>query len=90
MPNSSMNHASNDSQTFVEYPNARPMIQGHDGSLWRCFGDFRDNLLLDLEKRIYNNLKQQYNENILDIADFIPFRIDPTGFTRKQIQNNDC
>ena len=26
------------------------MIQGHDGSLWRCFGDFRDNLLLDLEK----------------------------------------
>ena len=48
------------------------MIQGHDGSLWRCFGDFRDNLLLDLEKRIYNNLKQQYNENILDIADFIP------------------
>ena len=28
MPNSSMNHASNDSQTFVEYPNARPHDTG--------------------------------------------------------------
>ena len=85
MPNSSMGHATNDSQTFIEYPNARPMIQGHDGSLWRCFGDFRDTLLLDLEKRIYNNLKQQYNENILDIIDYVPGQNRNTGFTRKQI-----
>ena len=33
------------------------MIQGHDGSLTVAFGDFRDQLLLEFELRIYNNLK---------------------------------
>ena len=65
MPDSKMNHATNDSQLHEEYPNAYPVLQGHDGSLWRCFGDFRDNLLLDIEKRIYNNLKLPYDENIV-------------------------
>ena len=49
MPNSSMNHADNDSNLFEEWPAARPVIQGHDGSIWRCYGDYRDNLILDLE-----------------------------------------
>ena len=48
MPSGSMNHASYDTNLFEEWPAAQPMIQGHDGSLWRCFGDYRDNLLLDL------------------------------------------
>ena len=85
MPSGTMNHATNDTQLIDEYPNARAMLQGHDGSLWRCFGDFRDNLLLDIEKRIYNNLKQPYDENILDIVDYIPSKKRVTGFTRKQI-----
>lgn len=85
MPNSKMSHATNDSQLLEEYPNARPMLQGHDGSLWRCFGDFRDNLLLDLEKRIYNNLKQTYDENVLDIADYVSSKNRVTGFTRRKI-----
>ena len=85
MPSSKMNHATIDSQLHEEYPNARAMIQGHDGSLWRCFGDFRDNLLLDIEKRIYNNLKLPYDENVLNIADYIPSKNRVTGFTRKQI-----
>ena len=33
------------------------MIQGHDGSKTIAFGDFRDQLLLEFETRIYNNLK---------------------------------
>ena len=33
------------------------MIQGHDGSLTKSYGDYRDNLLLELEQRIYNNIK---------------------------------
>ena len=33
------------------------MIQGHDGSLVLSYGDYRDDLILELEKRIYNNIK---------------------------------
>ena len=39
------------------YTNPTLMIQGHDGSLTVAFGDFRDQLLLEFELRIYNNLK---------------------------------
>ena len=87
MPSGSggMNHATNDTQLIDEYPNARAMLQGHDGSLWRCFGDFRDNLLLDFEKRIYNNLKMPYDESVLDIADYVNSKSRNTSFTRTQI-----
>ena len=53
--------------------------------IWRCFGDFRDKLLLEYEKRIYNNLKISYDENVIDLADFIETDFRPTGFTRKNI-----
>lgn len=33
------------------------VIRGHDGSIIPAFGDFRDDLLLELENRIYNNIK---------------------------------
>ena len=33
------------------------VLQGHDGSITPCFGDYRDDFLLELEKRIYNNIK---------------------------------
>ena len=85
MPNTSMSHATYDTNDFDEWPSARTMLQGHDGSLWKCFGDFRDRLLLDFEKRIYNNLKQDYDENIVDIADIIPSIKRNTGVTRKNI-----
>jgi len=53
------------------------VIQGHDGSLTPAFGDFRDQLLLELERRIYNNIKVEYDVNILNINDYLPgkFRI---------------
>ena len=85
MPNTSMSHATYDTNDFDEWPSARTMLQGHDGSLWKCFGDFRDRLLLDFEKRIYNNLKQDYDENVIDIADIIPSIKRNTGVTRKNI-----
>ena len=85
MPNSAMSHATNDTQLIEEYPKAKPMLQGHDGSLWKCFGDFRDNLLLDIEKRIYNNIKQTYDENILDIVDYVDSKNRNTGFSRRQV-----
>jgi hypothetical protein len=48
------------------------VIQGHDGSITPAFGDFRDDLLLEFEKRIYNNIKANYNANDFDLYDYIP------------------
>ena len=48
------------------------MIQGHDGSIILAYNDYRDNVILELEKRIFNNIKIRYDESILDIYDFIP------------------
>ncbi len=50
----------------------REVIQGHDGSLILAYGDYRDNLILELEKRIFNNIKVEYDPTIFDILDFIP------------------
>lgn len=50
----------------------RVMIQGHDGSQVLAYGDYRDDLILELEKRIYNNIKVQYNPDIFNIYDIIP------------------
>jgi hypothetical protein len=50
--------------TYVE---PREVIQGHDGSITAAFGDFRDDLLLELEYRIYNNIKKEYDEKLFDI-----------------------
>jgi len=54
--------------TYVE---PREVIQGHDGSISATYGDFRDDLLLELEYRIYNNIKQEYNEDIFNIDDIV-------------------
>ena len=50
----------------------RMMIQGHDGSLTLAYGDYRDNIILELEKRIFNNIKVEYNPEIYNIFDVIP------------------
>jgi hypothetical protein len=43
------------------------VIQGHDGSITVAFNDFRDDLLIELETRIYNNIKVRYNNDLIDI-----------------------
>ena len=49
------------------YTSPRLVIQGHDGSITAAYGDYRDDLLLELELRIYNNIKQHYDPTIFDI-----------------------
>ena len=39
------------------YRNPITVIRGHDGSITPSFGDYRDDFLLELEKRIFNNIK---------------------------------
>ncbi len=50
----------------------RQLIRGHDGSLTLTYGDYRDQILLELEKRIFNNIKVRYNTDIFDIYDLLP------------------
>ena len=58
------------------------VIRGHDGSITPAFGDFRDEFLLELEKRIYNNIKVNYDAlNIIDLYDTIPGRFRTTDYS---------
>ena len=63
------------------------VIQGHDGSITVAYNDYRDDLLLELEKRIFNNIKQAYREDIFDINAFVGGEYRDTGFDRKLINN---
>jgi len=60
------------------------VIQGHDGNIFVCYGDFRDDLLLELERRIYNNIKINYDSTILDRYEFIGGESRDTGFSKWQ------
>ena len=50
----------------------RMIIQGHDGSQILAYNDYRDDIILELEKRIFNNIKISYDTSIFDIADIVP------------------
>jgi len=57
------------------------MIRGHDGSITPAFNDFRDQLILELEKRIFNNIKVQYDEKLINIYDVVPGNFRDTGIS---------
>ena len=71
--------------TTLIYP--QKMIQGHDGSLVLAYGDYRDDLILELEKRIFNNIKVRYNPEIFDIADVIPNYNRNTDYSLQEFNN---
>ena len=48
------------------------VIQGHDGSLTAAFNDYRDAILLEFEKRIFNNIKVSYRQELFDINTVLP------------------
>jgi hypothetical protein len=60
------------------------VIVGHDGSYTPAFGDFRDSLLLELELRIYNNLKAPYTDK-LDINTIVPGKFRQTDYSITEI-----
>jgi hypothetical protein len=67
--------------TDYTYIKPQTFIVGHDGSLTPTFGDFRDDLILELEKRIYNNIKVDYDPNLLNIYDNIPGKFRDIGYS---------
>ena len=48
------------------------VIQGHDGSIITAFDDYRDNIILEYETRVFNTIKIDYNPNLLDINAITP------------------
>ena len=68
--------------TFAE---PRTVIRGHDGSITVAFDDYRDDLLLDLEKRIYNNIKTRYTGDVLDIQSYVGGMYRKTPFTKATV-----
>lgn len=67
--------------TDSSYQTPTEVLRGHDGSLTPLYNDFRDSFLLELESRIYNNIKTNYDSNSLDIYDVIPGRFRTTDYT---------
>ncbi len=61
------------------------VIRKHDGSFIKSYGDERDDLILELEKRIYNNCKTAYDSTRLDFNDVNPSAFTSTEYTREEI-----
>ena len=60
------------------------VIQGHDGSKTVAYNDYRDDLILELEKRIYNNIKVKYDSSIFDIFNVIPGYCRTTDYSYEE------
>jgi uncharacterized protein YuzE len=56
--------------TYIDAPVT--VISGHDGSIMTAYGDYRDAIILEFEKRVYNNIKVAYNPAIFDITASMP------------------
>lgn len=67
--------------TDTTYQTPTQVIRGHDGSLTPAFGDFRDQYLLELELRIYNNIKADYSKNEINLYDTIPGKFRTTDYS---------
>jgi hypothetical protein len=76
-------------QQFLDpnYVEPTVVIQGHDGSITMAFNDIRDEVLLEFERRIYNNLKTDGNPVPLTAEDVVPGFFRTTEYT--QVEIND-
>jgi len=68
--------------TYIE---PRRVIRGHDGSITVAFDDYRDQLLLEFETRIYNNLKLDGNPVPLTATEVVPGQFRTTDYTLGEI-----
>ena len=87
IPTTGATLAGNDNIEMDEYPVGVAFIRGHDGSYIKAYKDFRDELLLELEKRIFNNIKAEYSTNRLDINTFTGGEFRTNEFTKTEIDN---
>ena len=58
------------------------VIIGHDGSITTAYGDYRDNILLEFEKRVYNNITVTYANNTdYDLPSVVPGAFRKTDYS---------
>jgi hypothetical protein len=67
------------------YRTTRNVIRGHDGSITPAFDDYRDDFLLELEKRIYNNIKLPDTGSYRDIYSLLPGKFRDNGYTYSEM-----
>ena len=67
------------------YVTTTSMIRRHDGSFIKAYGDERDDLIIELERRIYNNIKTSYDSSLAKIDDVIPSIFTATDYTLNEI-----
>ena len=87
IPTTGATLAGNDDIEVDEYPIGATFIRGHDGSYVKAYKDFRDELLLELEKRIFNNIKAEYSTDRMDVNSFIGGEFRTNEFTKTEINN---
>ena len=63
------------------------VIQGHDGSITVAYNDFRDDILLEFEYRIYNNIKLKYDYTVFDIDKVLGGYYGNAEFTKDQLDD---
>ena len=68
----------------TSYVNPTTVIRGHDGSITVAFQDMRDQVLLEFEKRIFNNLKIVSTIPLV-ATDVIPGQFRNTEYSLSQI-----
>jgi len=61
------------------------VIEGHDGSIMVAFNDYRDAIILEFEKRVYNNIKGKYRREILDYHTVLPGAFRTTEYSITEI-----
>ena len=72
--------------TDDSYTTPQTILQGHDGSRTIAFGDNRDDVLLEFERRIYNNIKIPLTNKIpLRWYDVVPGAFRTTDYTDAEI-----
>jgi hypothetical protein len=74
-------------ETFTDttYLTDTAVIRKHDGSIIKAYGDERDDLILELEKRIYNNIKVTYDATLVDVHDVLPSAFTSTEYTLQEV-----
>ena len=73
--------------TDTTYVEPTLVIQGHDGSIMIAYGDYRDAVILELEKRIYNNLKAEYKQDLIDINSALPGAFRSNDYSLEEVNN---
>jgi hypothetical protein len=61
------------------------VIRGHDGSITPAFDDYRDEFLLELEKRIYNNITLRDIGSYQDIYNVMPGKFRNNDYSINEI-----